>query len=194
MFFFILIFIVHLQAVIIPMILGFKSINQFKSINKPYLIPFGFTSFGLAAMFEMMDHFQTQWIYLNHASIFNWLFYTFLSCGLTLFSVSIIRNKYLPFLNLTIFFLGIISYWLFGKSYSLIFQVILSIFLIIFWQKKFKDWLLLSYPVFGIFLTTFFGIKLSLTGNQIWHIFIGPSGTLSVFSFFLVLERYQKKQ
>ena len=84
-------------------------------------------------------------------------------------------------------FLAIISYWLIGKPIALGFQVLVSIILIINWQKKFKNWLFIAYPIFGIFLTTFFGIKLSLTDNQFWHIFIGPSGSISVLTFYIVL-------
>ena len=144
-------------------------------------------------MFEMFDHTQTEWIYIDHSSLFNWLFYSFLSIGLTFLSISIIKNKYLILTNLLTCILAIASYWIFGKSLTLVFQVLISIFLIINWQRKFKDWIFIAYPIFGIFLTTFLGIKLSLSANQIWHIFIGPSGTLSVLTFYLVLNRSTKR-
>ena len=51
----------------------------------------------------------------------------------------------------------------------------------------------IAYPIFGIIFTTFFGTSLSITGNQIWHIFIGPSGTISVLTFYLILNRSKKK-
>jgi hypothetical protein len=57
----------------------------------------------------------------------------------------------------------------------------------------FKDWIFIAYPIFGIAFTTFFGTNLSITGNQIWHIFIGPSGTISVITFYLVLKRSKNK-
>ena len=183
------IFLAHLQAILLPIYFGIKSINKFKDIVNSKLISWGFISLGLASMFEMIDHTQTAWIYVNHSSIFNWLFYSFLSIGLTLLSLSVIKNKYLIFTILINCLLAIISYWFFGKPIALVFQVLISIFLIISWHRKFKDWLFITYPFFGIFLTTFLGIKLSLSSNQIWHIFIGPSGTISVFAFFLVLNR-----
>jgi len=85
-----------------------------------------------------------------------------------------------------------ISYFLFDKKIALLFQVIISIFLIINWQRIFKDWLLILYPIFGIVLTSFFGTNLSISGNQFWHILIGPSGTISVLSFYLVLMSSDK--
>ena len=188
-----IIVLVHLQAILIPIFIGIKSINKFIHIKNSKLIPYGFISLGLASMFEMIDHTQTEWIYIDHSSLFNWLFYSLLSIGLTLLSISIIKNKYLILTNLLTCILAIASYWIFGKSLTLVFQVLISIFLIINWQRKFKDWILIAYPIFGIFLTTFFGIKLSLTGNQYWHIFIGPSGSISVLTFFFVLVNSKNK-
>ena len=183
----------HLQAIIIPIFMGIKSIDKFNYIKNAKLISWGFVSLGLASMFEMIDHTQTEWIYIDHSSLFNWLFYSLLSIGLTFLSISTIKNKYLILTNLLTCILAIVSYWIFGKSLTLVFQVLISIFLIINWQRKFKDWIFIAYPIFGIFLTTFLGLRLSLSANQIWHIFIGPSGTISVLAFYLVLNRSRKR-
>ena len=191
--FFSILFLAHFQAVIIPLFLGFKSINKFKNIKNNLLIPAGFTFLGLASMFEMIDHTQTSWIYVDHSSLFNWLFYSFLSLGLTCLSLSVIKNKFIKKIIICISFCSIISYLLFDKTIALYFQAITSIFLIINWQRIFKDWLFILYPIFGIFFTTFFGTNLSISGDQFWHILIGPSGTISVLTFYLVLKRSVKK-
>ena len=191
--FFSILLLAHLQAVLIPIILGFKTFNKFKHINRYKIIPFGFIFIGLASISEMIDHTQTSWIYVDHSSLFNWLFYSFLSLGLTCLSISVIKNKFIQITNLCISFCSIISYFLFDKTIALFFQVILSIFLIINWQRIFKDWLFIFYPIFGIIFTTFFGTNLSISGDQFWHILIGPSGTISVLTFYLVLKRSHKK-
>ena len=191
--FFSILLLAHLQAVLIPIILGFKTFNKFKHINRYKIIPFGFIFIGLASISEMIDHTQTSWIYVDHSSLFNWLFYSFLSLGLTCLSISVIKNKFIQITNLCISFCSIISYFLFDKEIALFFQVILSIFLIINWQRIFKDWLFIFYPIFGIIFTTFFGTNLSNSGDQFWHIFIGPSGTISVLTFYVVLKRSDKK-
>ena len=193
MIFKLIIVLAHLQAILIPIFIGIISINKLNHIKNLKLISWGFVSLGLASMFEMIDHTQTEWIYIDHSSLFNWLFYSLLSTGLTFLSISTIKNNYLILTNLLICILAIASYWIFGKSLTLVFQVLISIFLIINWQRKFKDWIFIAYPIFGIFLTTFLGIKLSLSANQIWHIFIGPSGTISVLAFYLVLNRSRKR-
>ena len=143
-------------------------------------------------MFEMIDHTKTSWIYVDHHSSFNWLFYSSLAIGLTSLSNSIMKNKFIILSNIFMCFCSIISYYLFDKIISLSIQIIISLVLIINWSRIFKDWLFIAYPIFGIILTTFFGSNLSITGNQIWHIFIGPSGTISVIIFYLVLKRSNK--
>ena len=191
--FFFLLFFAHLQAVLVPIVFGFKSINKFKNLENYFLIPFGFIFLGLASMFEMIDHTKTDWVYIDHSSLFNWFFYSFLALGLTSLTISVIKNKFLIGTNIFLCFGSIFSYLLINKTISLSFQVMISIFLIINWQRMFKDWLFIAYPIFGIFFTTFFGTNLSITGNQIWHLFIGPSGTISVLTFYLVLKRSKKK-
>ena len=186
---FIILFIAHIQSVIIPIILALKSSNNFKNLPNYNFIPFGFLSIGFASIFEIIDHTYTDWIYINHSTAWNWLFYSFLSLGLTLLSISITSKKRIIFIN-SFFCLGVISsYWIYGKSTALIFQALISLYLIINWTKKFKDWIISAYPVFGILLTTTFGSNLDLTSNQIWHIFIGPSGSISVLTFYFVLKR-----
>ena len=157
------------------------------------MIPLGFIFFGLASIAEMIDHTQTSWIYVDHSSLFNWLFYSFLSLGLTCLSISVVKNKSIQITNICISLCSIISYLLFVKPIALFFQVFISIFLIINWQRTFKDWLFILYPIFGIIFTTFFGTNLSISGNQFWHILIGPSGTISVITLYLVLKRSRKK-
>ena len=192
--FFFVLFLAHFQAVVIPIICAFNTYKKFKDIKNSVFIPFGFAFLGLASMFEMIDHTQTDWIYIDHSSFYNWLFYSFLSLGLTFLSISVIKKKLTLGINLFLSFLSIISYLLIDKTVSLVFQILISIFLIINWQRFFKDWVFILYPIFGIILTTFFGTNLSVTDNQIWHIFIGPSGALSVLTFYFVLIRYENKR
>jgi hypothetical protein len=191
--FFSILLLAHFQAAIIPILLGIRSINKYQHIRNRNFIPLGFIFLGLASISEMLDHTQTSWIYVDHSSLFNWLFYSFLSLGLTCLSISVIKNKFIQSTNFCMSLCSIFSYFLFDKTIALLFQVIISIFLIINWQRVFKDWLFILYPIFGIFFTTFFGGRLSITGDQFWHIFIGPSGTISVLTFYLVLKRSDKK-
>ena len=191
--FFSILLLAHLQAAIIPILLGIRSINKFKHLSNNKFIPLGFIFLGLASISEMIDHTQTSWIYIDHSSFFNWLFYSFLSLGLTFLSISVVKNKFIQITNFFFSLCSIISYFLLDKTIALLFHVIISIFLIINWQTFFKDWIFILYPLFGIFFTTFFGTRLSISGDQFWHVLIGPSGTISVLTFYLVLKRSGKK-
>ncbi len=186
--------LVHLQAVLIPILIGIKSRNKFKQIRFPKLPPFAFISLGLASMFEMFDHTTTDWIYVDHSSIYNWLFYSFLSIGLSFFTISVAKNKSIITSNILLIIAAVLSYWFLGKSTTLLIQVFISILLMSQWWSRFKDWVFFVYPITGVIFTTFFGIQLSSSGEQIWHVFIGPSGTISVLAFYSVLKRSRKKE
>ena len=189
-----LLLLAHLLAVLIPILLGINSRQKFKQISFPVLIPFAFISLGLASMFEMIDHTTTDWIYVDHSSIFNWLFYSFLSIGLSFLAISVTRNKSVIITNILLIIAAILSYWILGKSTTLLFQIFISVILISQWWKRFKDLVLFIYPISGVILTTFFGIMLSSSGEQIWHVFIGPSGIVSVLAFYAVLKRSKKEE
>ena len=167
--------------------------GKFKKIKHNAFIPFGFIFLGLASLFEMIDHTQTDWVYVDHSSIYNWLFYSFLSLGLTSLSISVIKKNFTFGVNIFLSFCSIVSYLLLNKIVALVFQITISIFLIINWQKFFKDWIFIFYPIFGIIFTTFFGTNLSISNNQIWHVFIGPSGTISALTLYFVLIRYENR-
>ena len=187
-------FLAHLQAVLIPIFLGIKSSRKFNQISFPFLTPYAFISLGLASMFEMIDHTTTDWIYKNHSSIFNWLFYSFLSIGLSFLTISVAKNKTIIATNVVLIIAAIFSYWFLGKSSTLLFQLCISVLLISQWWSRFKDWVFLIYPITGVLFTTLFGIILSSSGEQIWHVFIGPSGTISVLAFYSVLVRSRNKE
>ena len=88
---------------------------------------------------------------------------------------------------------AVFSYWFLGKSTTLLIQVLISILLISERWSLFKDWVLFIYSITGVIFTTFFGILLSSSGKQIWHVFIGPAGTISVLAFYAVLKRSRNK-
>ena len=114
--FFSILLLAHFQAAIIPILLGIRSIKKFNHIRNNELLPFGFIFLGLASISEMIDHTQTSSIYVDHSSLFNWLFYSFLSLGLTCLSISVIKNKFIQKTNFCISLCSITSYFLFDKT------------------------------------------------------------------------------
>ena len=98
------------------------------------------------------------------------------------------KNKLIIATSTLLIVAAIFSYWFLGKSTTVLFQVLISILLISEWWRRFNDWVFVIYPITGVLVTTYFGIVLSSSGEQIWHIFIGPSGTVSVLAFYSVLN------
>jgi hypothetical protein len=61
------------------------------------------------------------------------------------------------------------------------------------WWRTFHDRRLWLYPLFTVGLTTTFGALLNSSGDQIWHLFIGPAGSLSLLVLWAVLRRAEQK-
>ena len=89
---------------------------------------------------------------------------------------------------------GIVAYPLFGKGVTISLQSIITIIFLAQWWKRFHDPLLWIYPICGVVLTTVFGGMLSTSGDQIWHVFIGPAGSISLITLWILLNRAERKQ
>ena len=171
----------HLQAVLLPLWIALRC--------KGWWLKSGFACFSLASLAEMVDHTSTDWIYVNHSSFFNGVFYGALATGLALLTaaMSSSRSWRLPLLLVT--FAALAAYPLAGKSVAIVLQSVLLVLMLKQWWRCFADPRLLLYVLFGVVLTTGLGALLVGSGDQIWHVFIGPCGSLSVISLDWVMRR-----
>lgn len=173
--------VVHVQAVLVPLWVALRC--------RGWLFTSGFICFALASLAEMVDHTSTDWIYVNHNSFFNGVFYGALSTGLALLTAAVSRSRRwrLPLLLLTL--AALVAYPLFGKSVSIALQSLLLILMLRQWWLRFADPRLWLYALFGVVLTTGLGALLVSSGDWLWHLFIGPCGSLSVLALAWVLQR-----
>lgn len=173
--------VVHIQAVLVPLWVALRC--------RGWLFTSGFICFALASLAEMVDHTSTDWIYVNHNSFFNGVFYGALSTGLALLTAAVSRSRRwrLPLLSLTL--AALVAYPLFGKSVSIALQSLLLILMLRQWWLRFADPRLWLYALFGVVLTTGLGALLVSSGDWLWHLFIGPCGSLSVLALAWVLQR-----
>ena len=173
--------VVHIQAVLVPLWVALRC--------RGWLYTSGFICFALASLAEMVDHTSTDWIYVNHNSFFNGVFYGALSTGLALLTAAVSRSRRwrVPLLLLTLAALA--AYPLFGKSVSIALQSLLLILMLRQWWLRFADPRLWLYALFGVVLTTGLGALLVSSGDWLWHLFIGPCGSLSVLALAWVLQR-----
>ena len=173
--------VVHLQAVLVPLLMAMRCRGWwFKS---------GFACFSMASLAEMVDHTTTDWVYVNHNSFFNGVFYGALATGLALLTTAVSRSDRwrLPLLLITTAALA--AYPLAGKSVAISLQSLLLVLMLCQWWRRFADPRLWLYVLFGVVLTTVMGILLVGSGDPIWHLFIGPCGSLSVISLGWVMRR-----
>ena len=198
--FFVVLLLAHVQAVFVPAWIAYR-INIRKSRLHSVLsnggIPLlllGFAFFSVAAFAEMLDHTETSWVYVNRISGWNGLFYAGLAGGLASLAASVTTSKLLRVLLSVIVAAGIVAYPLFGKEITISLQSIITIIFLAQWWKHFHDPLLWAYPICGVVLTTVFGGMLSASGDQIWHVFIGPVGSISLITIWILLNRAEWKQ
>ena len=173
--------VVHLQAVLVPLWMAMRCRGWwFKS---------GFVCFSLASLAEMVDHTTTDWVYVNHNSFFNGVFYGALSTGLALLTAGVSRSRSWRLMLLLITTATLAAYPLIGKSVAISLQSLILLLMLYQWWRRFADPRLWLYVLFGVVLTTGMGILLVGSGDPIWHLFIGPCGSLSVISLGWVLKR-----
>tara|TARA_B100000282_G_scaffold283894_1_gene247955 strand:+ start:477 stop:1031 length:555 start_codon:yes stop_codon:yes gene_type:complete len=172
---------VHLQAVLVPLWVAMHC--------RGWWLKSGFMCFSLASLAEMVDHTTTDWVYVNHNSFFNGVFYGALATGLALLTAAVSRSRSWRLTLLLITAAALAAYPLIGKSVAISLQSLLLVLMLCQWWRRFADPRLWLYVLFGVVLTTTMGILLVGSGDPIWHLFIGPCGSLSVISLGWVLQR-----
>ena len=186
--FLVLLVLAHLQAVAVAWGLALAAARQRPAIGRGCLV-LGFAAFGLAALAETLDHTTTRWLYVNHTSGWNGLFFSALAAGIGLLAAAVSTNRSLRALLLALVLAGAAGYAAFGKGAAIASQSLLLVVMLHLWWRSFHDPLLWLYPLFTVGLTTLFGVLLNASGDQLWHLFIGPAGSLSLLVLHAILRR-----
>ena len=195
MIFFIALLLAHLQAVLIPVCIAYRITSRkskFRFVlpdGGVSLLRFGFICFSVAALSETVDHSGTDWIYVNHLSGWNGLFYAALAAGLASMTSAVTEKKQFRILFYLMVVVGAFAYLLLGKGVTISVQSILTIVFLVQWWKRFRDPLLWVYPLSGVVLTAIFGAMLTSSGDQLWHLFIGPAGSIGLIVLWVILNR-----
>ena len=153
------------------------------------LLAAGFGCFSLAALAETLDHTSTRWLYVNQTSTLNGLFFTGLAAGITLLAAALSRSARWRAALLALLPLSAAGYALAGKGPAIATQTLALAAMLHLWWRAFHDWRLWLYPLFTVGLTTTFGALLNASGDQIWHLFIGPAGSISLLLLWSILRR-----
>ena len=191
----VILLLAHVQAILVPAWIAYRIKTRRSNLREVlpsggiFLLRFGFICFSTAALSEMLDHSETSWIYVNRLSIWNGLFYAALAGGLASLTAAVTKKNMFRIFFYVLVIASIVVYPLLGKGSTISIQSILTLIFLVQWWKYFHDPLLWVYPICGVLLTTVCGALLSSTGEQIWHVFIGPAGSISLITLWILLNR-----
>jgi hypothetical protein len=112
----------HLQAIGVAWALALASGRSLPRLRER--LPAGglaclglaFAAFGLAALAETLDHTTTRWLYVNHTSPWNALFFSALAAGIALLSAALSASRRLRALLIALVLAGAAGYAAFGKG------------------------------------------------------------------------------
>ncbi|MEL6814744.1 MAG: hypothetical protein AAFP03_08010 [Cyanobacteria bacterium J06598_3] len=144
-------------------------------------IYWGYACFAVATSYEIAEHIGDQWIYVSQLSGLNNLFYSFIVAGLGLIAMGLRKNRLLDFLTLASIAATPLLYGVNGgKNLMQVAQLLIAIIFMYQWYTVMKDWRVFLYLLFSNGLALGAGIALIATGNQVFHIFIGPLSAIAL--------------
>ena len=144
-------------------------------------IYWGYACFAIATSYEVAEHMGDDWIYFSRISGLNNLFYSFIVFGLGFIALGLKKNKLLDVLLIASMVATPLLYGLNdSKSALQIPQLITAAIFVYKWYAVMKDWRVFLYLFFSNVLALGFGIALIATGNQIYHLFIGPASAIAL--------------
>lgn len=158
------------------------------------LIYSGFGCFAISATYEIAEHIGDNWFYESQISALNHLFYTFSTLGLCLIALGLRKSQWLDSVLIASLIGVPLTYGVNGsKSLMLTLSLIPALGFIYNWYVVMKDWRVFLYLLFTNVLSLGFGIALIATGNQIFHVFIGPLAGIGLLTLGYVAWDYPRR-
>ena len=156
----------------------FRNVVKLRSIP---LIYCGFACAAIGASYEIAEHIGDNWIYVNHISELNRLFYTFISASICLIALGLKRSTLTDILLIACWVAVPILYGVGGGKDLMQWPQRINLIIFIYhWYIVMRDWRVFLYPILSTGLALGLGIALIVTGNQIFHVFIGPVSGLGL--------------
>lgn len=156
----------------------FQTVVKVRSLP---LIYFGFACFAISASYEIAEHIGDDWLYESQLSPLNRLFYTFITAGLCLIALGLRKNRILDVLLVASLIAVPLTYGLNdSKSLMQLVSLVPAIIFVYNWYVVMRDWRVFLYLLFSNVLALGFGITLIVTGQQVWHLFVGPASAIAL--------------
>ena len=144
-------------------------------------IYWGYACFAVATSYEVAEHINDDWFYISQISGLNNLFYSFLVFGLGLIALGLKKNTLIDIVLVACMVATPILYGVNDSKTAIqIPQFITAAIFVYKWYSVMKDWRVFLYLLFSNVISLGFGIALINTGNQIFHLFIGPAGSIAL--------------
>ncbi len=145
------------------------------------LIYYGFACFAIAASYEIAEHIGDQWLYESQISSLNRLFYTFITAGLCLIALGLRKSRVLDILLIASLIAVPLTYGVNdSKSLMQAISLIPALIFVYNWYVVMRDWRVFLYLLFSNGLALGFGIALIATGQQVFHVFVGPASAIAL--------------
>ena len=144
-------------------------------------IYWGYACLAIASSYEVAEHIGDRWIYMSQISSLNQLFYSFINVGLGLIALGLKKNRWVDLLLIASLVLVPLLYGVNdSKSLMQVAQLVTSVIFVYKWYAVMRDWRVLLYLLFSNGLAVAFGVALIVTGNQLFHVFIGPLSAIGL--------------
>ena len=144
-------------------------------------IYWGYVCFAVATSYEVAEHMNDDWFYVSRLSELNNLFYSFIVFGVGFIALGLKKNKLLDVLIIVCMVATPLLYGVNdGKGLIQIPQLIVAVVFVYKWYVVMRDWRVFLYLLFSNVVALEFGIALIATGNQVFHIFIGPASGVAL--------------
>ena len=156
----------------------YQTTVKLRSLSLIYL---GFAAIAIGASYEIAEHIGDNWVYVSRLSELNQLFYSFISGGICLIALGLKRSRITDMILLASLILVPLTYGVQGgKGIMQLVQLPSAIIFVLHWYWVMRDWRVFLYFVLANVVATGFGVALIATGNQIFHLFVGPSSALGL--------------
>ncbi len=156
----------------------YRTVKRLRSLSCIY---WGYACFAIAASYEIAEHIGDQWVYMSRISSLNQLFYSFITLGLGLIALGLRKSKVVDVALIASLVAVPLLYGVNGSKVPMQWAQLVTAALFIYnWYRVMRDWRVFLYLILSNGLAIGFGIALIATGNQIFHVFIGPFNALGL--------------
>lgn len=158
----------------------------YKTVVKLRSLPFiywGYSAIAIGSSYEIAEHISDNWIYVSRLSELNQLFYAFISGGVCLIALGLKRSRITDIVLIATIVLVPAVYGVQGsKGFMQLAQIPGLIVFVMHWYQVMRDWRVFLYPLFANVAAIALGIALITTGNQIFHVLIGPVSAIGLLA------------